>query len=379
MKKKILVSAANLIPPRGGGERSLFAFLDRLSKDFEITVITPNDNNIFERKRGYEITGKKRPFYFKFLKSFFKINVQNWWWNKILKELLAKEKFDLILTQGILVPSIENLPIRKAIFVRGVNFFCPNVDSVDPRKCKKSFFKYLSWIFKIQYPLLKRFRDTSIKGIKDAEMVISISEFLRSEVLFFTGQNSLLLNSEIKEEDYKTRLEKDADKILFTAPTLTKGADLMYEIAKRLPQKKFLVVGKTDILGKRAYENLISLPNVSAMPQASDMKIAYKKTRLLVNTSKCYEGFGRTPVEAMVNGIPSVSSGLGGPQEVIDGAGDIVENIFDIEEWTKKIRRYDNKGYYQKKSLLCRKRINSFHKKNQSQYNKIKEHLIHII
>ncbi len=368
---RILVTAANLIPPRGGGERSLFAFLNRLSKYHNVEVITPNDKDSIKEENGYKITAVKRPAYFKILKSYVKINIQNSWWEKILKDKIEKEKHDLLISQGIVIPTTTNLKIKKMIFVRGVGFFAPNVDSVDPYKCKKGFFWYLPWIFKLQYPLLVNYRKKCIRALQKANMIVCNVNFLVEITKKYTGKNSEILNSEIVAEKYKIKRNKDSEEILFINPTLPKGVDLMWRIASRLPDKKFVIAGKTDLLGRRYYKKLEKMKNVRCLGQMNDMRQAYVNSYLLVNTSKCYEGFGRTPAEAMVNGIPSVSTGIGGLREVIGKTGDIVENMFNIDEWVVKIRKYDNKNYLAEKSTKCINRVSSFKLKNEAQFKKI--------
>ena len=144
-------------------------------------------------------------------------------------------------------------------------------------------------------------------------------------------------------------------KILFVNPTYSKGVKIMYEIAKRLPDKMFLVVGNSDIQGRWNYMKLKRLHNVEVMDWVQDMRIAYEKTYLLVNPTMNYETFGRTHAEAMVNGIPSIGSGRGALSETIGDSGDIVRDIFNVDLWVRKIKRYDDEKYYKKKSIICKK------------------------
>jgi glycosyltransferase involved in cell wall biosynthesis len=105
------------------------------------------------------------------------------------------------------------------------------------------------------------------------------------------------------------------------------------------------------------------------------MSDVYKEISLLVSCSTHHEAMGRTPLEAMINGIPSVVSDVGGLPEIVEDAGDIVQNIFSINEWVEKIKKYDNKSYYNKKSLLCKKRFLEFQKKYTLQYHKLKNEI----
>jgi len=376
--KKILVTAEKIANPRRGGARSLFAFLKRLSEDYEVTVITPGDADFVKGGFPYQLISKKRPFYVRIFKSYLKINIQNIWWKRILMKKLNREKFDLVISHGILLPSLLGLPSKKMIFIREVGFFSPGVDSVPPEKCHKTFYNYLPWIFKIQYPLLAYYRKKALESIRCADLVFSISQFTKKVTKSYTGKNSFILNPEVSREDYLS-LSRDPKYILFVNPTRAKGVDLMRRIAESLPEKKFLVVGKGDLLGRKEYNLMASLPNVVFEGELSDMKTIYEKVKLLVNTSRCYEGFGRTPVEAMINGIPSVVSGAGALPEVVGNSGDVVRNFSLPSEWIKKIKKYDNPSYYHEKAIACKRRSKILQRRNEEQYKRLKREIDKII
>jgi len=375
--KKILVTAAGLSTSKRGATRSTYALINRLSKDFNLVLITPDKKDSIKKLSEYTLITKKTPLYINLLKSFLKIDCEGIWWRKILKKFLKNNKFDFLMSHGIIIPAIINLPIKKAIFIREVGFFCPGVDSINPLKCKKGFFTYLPWIFKLQYPLLLYYRKKSLESIKKANMLIANTNSLIKFTKNYTGRKPILVNSEIKENEYLIT-KKDPKYILFVNPTHAKGVDLMYQIAKRLPTVKFMVAGKSDIIGNNAYRLLIKLKNVSHIGEVSDMKEIYRKARLLVNPSRCYEGFARTPAEAMMNGIPSVVSNLGGLPEVVGNSGEVVKNIEDVNEWIKKIKKYEDKIYYKNKQRICKKRFNQFKIMNNNQYKVLKEYFKHL-
>jgi glycosyltransferase involved in cell wall biosynthesis len=128
-------------------------------------------------------------------------------------------------------------------------------------------------------------------------------------------------------------------------------------------------------MGKKFYDLLEKLSNVKIMGDISDMGGVYSKTFLLVSPSTHHEAMGRTPLEAMARGIPSVVSGKGGLPEVVGNTGDVVKNIFNIDEWIEKIKRYDTKSYHGKKSSLCKRRVLEFKRKYASQYIKLKKEI----
>jgi glycosyltransferase involved in cell wall biosynthesis len=109
-----------------------------------------------------------------------------------------------------------------------------------------------------------------------------------------------------------------------------KGHETFYELAKRLPEEKFLGV-------KGAYGNqrVEELDNVTILEHQSDMTEVYKKTKLILLPSE-YESYGRVPVEAAASGIPSVVTDQPGVREAIGPAG-IYRPFGDIDGWEEAV------------------------------------------
>ena len=128
-----------------------------------------------------------------------------------------------------------------------------------------------------------------------------------------------------------------------------KGANQFYEIAKRMPERKFLGV-------KGSYEEQIlsDLPNVTIIENTPDIREVYKKTRILLMPSK-YESWGRTATEAMANGIPVIANKTFGLNENLGDAGLFCERE-NIEEWIDMIKKLDTKKEYDKQGKKVRAR-----------------------
>lgn len=150
-----------------------------------------------------------------------------------------------------------------------------------------------------------------------------------------------------------------------------KGGYLFYQIAKAMPDKKFIgVVGSYDNPGPLKMpqidiiNQLIQLPNFTLVPNTPDILSTYKRTRLLLMPSD-YESWGRTATEAMCSGIPVIctpTEGLvencgnaavyvGKPIEGEPGQAQVDTGI--VADWVKVIRAFDNEKTYDKYSLLC--------------------------
>jgi glycosyltransferase involved in cell wall biosynthesis len=136
-----------------------------------------------------------------------------------------------------------------------------------------------------------------------------------------------------------------------------KGGEQFYEIASRLPKKKFLgVMGSYDPQIEK------DLPNVRIVSNMVDIRPVYKQTRILLMPSE-YESWGRTATEAMCSGIPVISSGTPGLRENCGAAGIYLDRL-DIDKWVKEIKRLDDFRYYNQVSDKCRERSAELDPKN---------------
>lgn len=96
-------------------------------------------------------------------------------------------------------------------------------------------------------------------------------------------------------------------KITLVNPTPGKGADTFYGVSKLLPDYEFLCV-------KSVYGEQIAVPNISphlhrnveTMEHTSDIREAFRKTKILLMPSE-YESYGRVAVEAACAGIPTIA------------------------------------------------------------------------
>lgn len=153
-----------------------------------------------------------------------------------------------------------------------------------------------------------------------------------------------------------------------------KGGYRFYEIAKAMPERKFLgVIGSYDNPGPRKMpqmdivNELLQLPNFTLVANTPDILSTYRKTRILLMPSD-YESWGRTATEAMCSGIPVICTPTPGLKENCTYAGIYVGSeiegkpgeaqveLGEVEDWVKAIRMLDSPKEYEKYSLLCRQR-----------------------
>lgn len=123
-----------------------------------------------------------------------------------------------------------------------------------------------------------------------------------------------------------------------------KGGEILKQIAKKMPERKFLAV-----LGAYGHQTTGFPKNVKVMPHTNNIQEVYKKTRLILMPS-VYESWGMVATEAMHHGIPVLSSECCfGLKENLSKAGTFIE-LNNISKWVSAIKLYDSKIIYENTS-----------------------------
>lgn len=150
-----------------------------------------------------------------------------------------------------------------------------------------------------------------------------------------------------------------------------KGVSQFLEIARRMPDRKFL--------GVLPYYGELRVPdapaNVEWVGFNDDIRFVLKRTRILLMPSY-YESFGRIAVESMLNGIPVLYSkpnsnskypggSTEGVQEWIGSAG-IACDREKIDEWVGEIVALDDGETYTARSDVVRQHIVSMNIFNET-------------
>jgi len=164
----------------------------------------------------------------------------------------------------------------------------------------------------------------------------------------------------------KIRIDEpfQGDCITIVNANQNKGINQFIEIAKRMPERKFLAVIPY-------YGELQPPPapsNVEWIPFDDDVRNILKRTRILLMPSY-YESFGRIAVEAMYNGIPviyskpaikpkNITGSTEGMEEWIKPAGIPCERE-NIDEWLDHIISLDDETVYTNRCQVVKEHIYS--------------------
>ena len=220
----------------------------------------------------------------------------------------------------------------------------------------------------------------SITNGQSSNYVVYNSDWIAKKLNY--KWESMTLHPPCDYDTYNTG-QNTADNEYITLISLNenKGAKMFYEIAEAMPDKKFL-----GVEGSYDQQVVKQLPNVVIVPNTPDIMNVYRKTRVLLMPSK-YESWGRTATEAMCSGIPVIATVTPGLKENLADAGIYVGSLLEksnpgepavdigtVDQWVKKIRSLDNRGYYRKISNRCRQRAKELDPKKE--LNKLEQFLI---
>ena len=133
--------------------------------------------------------------------------------------------------------------------------------------------------------------------------------------------------------------------ILFIKPTLIKGVKIVIDIARKMNNKKFLIVGEINGAHLSIVNSMCNIIHIPHIDGTNKMNELYSGASVVIVPSIILEGFGRVPIEAMLNGVPVISSSRGGLKES-NYAGIVIQDYNNIDEWVMQINRVlDDKDY----------------------------------
>ncbi|MEN8184023.1 MAG: glycosyltransferase [Myxococcota bacterium] len=283
-------------------------------------------------------------------------------WTPLLDEFVAEARPDLILTQNRLLSSsvavARSRGIPVGVWVHAYGMVCPTqFRNRDPlRECTGHCSGCFPWYRRLQGDPIRRVLENYRVALQNADLVFSNSRYTRDVLQRLLGVTTKVLYPTLDPDRYVSKGES-RDRVLFVKPQYVKGFPIFLEIARRLPQSRFLVAGKP---GSRARRAIARLENVECTGWLRDMRPAYARSRVLLGPSIWPEPFGRVFVEAAASGIPSLGSARGGIPEAIGPGGVLVEEIFDVDRWVDALHRLEEPDTWETLSARAREHARSF-------------------
>jgi glycosyltransferase involved in cell wall biosynthesis len=147
--------------------------------------------------------------------------------------------------------------------------------------------------------------------VRNTDLVVANSHYTKDRYDRAWDRDAAVVHPFIDPDG--VRVAETGEAILHVNPAPHKGIDVTLDVAEALPDRQFLVAGPspTDCVARR----IADLENVAFRGYVDDMRAVYRETKIVLMPSAGADAFGMVPVEAGLNGIPTVHSGIGGLSE----------------------------------------------------------------
>ncbi|ACV47556.1 MULTISPECIES: glycosyltransferase family 4 protein [Halomicrobium] len=262
-----------------------------------------------------------------------------WQWRNGVRERFEANEHDVVITQGEIAPATVQIAAEtdtpSIFFLRSLQV--TGTEKFDPRDDAVENFARTDLGGRVQFPFLARNVRAYRRALETADVVVTNSDFTAERVRERFGVDSTVIYPPITLSDYRVTSDPDGKITMVNPRSADKGVDIFLDIAERLPDEEFLLVGTVspDAEKRRAQR----LDNVTLHGWTDDVREAYGQSKLVVVPSRYEEPFGRVAAEAMVSAIPCVVSNRGGLPEVVGETGEIVDAVESERAWINAIER----------------------------------------
>ncbi len=160
--------------------------------------------------------------------------------------------------------------------------------------------------------------------IRNARAVVAIGEHMSGYIRQYAGCDATVIHPPIYGMPPYLQFGNAREGwILMINPCAAKGIDIFLALAEKFPALPFaaLVGWGTTSADRARLERIANITVLQNVPRIDDV---LRGTRVLLMPSIWYEGFGLIAMEAMLRGLPVISSNSGGLMEAKRGTGYII-------------------------------------------------------
>lgn len=171
-------------------------------------------------------------------------------------------------------------------------------------------------------------------------LYLANSEFTAQRWRALCGLHCEVIPPVVRAENYIAGTT--GPKVLFVNPTPIKGVELMFALAAHCPDIPFLVVESWNLephWRARCRGRAQALGNAQWLAPTDDMRSVYAQSRVLLMPSVWEESFGRTAVEAQLNGLPVLASRRGALPQIVGAGGLTLDPHEPVQAWAAALRR----------------------------------------
>jgi len=341
--------------PRGGAELSALTLLKELARNHEIFTLEARQGSCemkFQDNPHAQVWVLPRITQWRVMPSELRRLMAEFLLRGQLSRWIDRIRPQLLITQHFFISSTQRDRVPTVVFIRdnsGITISAPG----------------LSKFYNAPFAALRR------KHLRQADLVLANSKYMAGVLQHF-GIESEVVYPFIDLEAYRVRRTSEPKFITFIRPEPWKGLDIAISIAKRMPMERFLFVGNPNATLRG---RIAECENIELYGWCSDMRKVYQRTKVVIMPSIWEEPFGRVPIEAGINGIPTIASNRGGLPESVGQGGILIDNPYDIDAWVAAIRQIESEyNTFAFKAINNAQRF-SFRRTFEAFRRAVKEHL----
>ncbi len=311
---KILFCNSNGLHPYGcsGAEKTIYDFLLYLCNNYDVLSINCIENYLLSKQKFSYINNHKIIFNNKNFKKIFFCSKERFYNDSI--KYIIDYKPNIIFSQLNYLEQIFDYVIK-------IN-----------NSCKIVFFQHGE--FKESEQIV------NILETKYVNKIICCSQYVKNTLPSNLQKKAFVVYPYFDKRTYKI-YDKDAlyhkDKVLFFNPIKNKGAEIVIELALKMPNINFQVFKAYNIIENKYTRKMSNIKNINVNEFELSIKKIYKEAKLVIFPSIINEGLGRVIIEAQINHIPVIASNLGGINEAINNKYLLIDNFLDVYEWYSRL------------------------------------------
>ena len=238
---------------------------------------------------------------------------------------------------SISIRSVHNLPRRSGVVAEEIARFEPHWVLISSEDVSHTLLREAAHaapgriVFLAHTPQFLPFGPESwnpdraaLEIVHSARAVVTIGQHMAAYVRRYAGVNAAVIHPPIYGRGSWPQYSNfEAGWILMINPCQVKGITIFRGLAERFPQHQFagLIGWATTSADK---ELLAAQPNIRLLSSVPSIDEVLSRTRVLLMPSLWYEGFGLIAMEAMLRGLPVISSDSGGLVEAKQGTGYVI-------------------------------------------------------
>lgn len=300
----LLASNASYDPPKGGSTRSNLAWLRPMAaRGHEVRVVCPTDGGAADRETvadGISIRGVKDLSFH----------------HRVLAAEIRRERPDWVLVSSedlshvLLREAAQAAPGRLIYLAHTPQFYPFGPESWNPDEAATAL-------------------------VRQARAVIAIGEHMAGYIGEHAGRDAQVIHPPLYGlPPYRQFGRFGSGFVLMINPCLVKGLPIFLDLARAFPDVEFAALnGWGTTSGDR--EAIAACANARLLANVPDIEEVLAQARLLLMPSLWYEGFGLIAMEAMLRGLPVMSSDSGGLMEAKHGTGYVIP-VRPIERYERE-------------------------------------------